>query len=652
MGGISASSGIIGAFAGVFIGVLLAWLFTRSRVAAQIDAAVSKAELSRNGELSELRERVRAADESRRADLAQLEAIQRQANNLREELDTARDGMAKLEERSSRVPTLEAEKSALERKLESLNEDLSAANQHKVALQTQAERIPGLEKQVADLGQEREQLKRDLAELGKTHSARVASHEAEQAAHALAVEEVRTAKAAQAAAESEVTRLKDGLSELRELSQAQISRLDAELKAEREAHGLVRTTLAEVELARATATADVSRLENELTELRTRFVEESKAAAAQQQMLLQAKDTLSDQFKTLANDILEEKSKRFTEQNQLSLGQLLDPLKTQLHEFKGKVEEVYIQEGKERTALSEQVRMLAGLNQTLSQEAKNLTLALKGNAKTQGSWGELVLERVLEVSGLRKGAEYLVQESVHREDGSRAQADVVINLPEERSLVVDAKVSLVAYEAYASAESEDAREAEVKRHLASVRAHIQGLSSKKYQELYGIKSLDFVLMFVPVEPAFMLAVTHDNGLFMDAWNKNVLLVSPSTLLFVVRTVAHLWRQEAQSRNAQEIAKRGGELYNKLFGFVTDLELVGKRLNSAREAYDDAYKKFATGSGNAIRQAEMLCELGVKPTKRLPSALVEKASGDDNLVGLAELSAIAATNSLNGAGSSV
>jgi DNA recombination protein RmuC len=185
-----------------------------------------------------------------------------------------------------------------------------------------------------------------------------------------------------------------------------------------------------------------------------------------------------------------------------------------------------------------------------------------------------------------------------------------------------------------------------------VRGHIQGLSSKKYQDLYGVKSLDFVLMFIPVEPAFMLAVTNDNGLFMEAWNKNVLLVSPSTLLFVVRTVAHLWRQEAQSRNAQEIAKRGAELYNKLHGFVTDLDLVGKRLNSTREAYDDAYKKFTTGSGNAIRQAEMLCELGVKPTKRLPSALVEKAMGDDNIAGLTELSAIAATNSLSGSGSSV
>jgi DNA recombination protein RmuC len=642
---LSASSGIIGTLIGLFIGVLLAWLLSRNRVAAQLDAAVSKAELALKGELSELRERVRAADEVHREEQTRLDEIQRQANIWRNELDSARDTMSKLEERSSRVPALETEKTVLERKFENANADLGIISQHKAVLETQALCIPGLEKQVRDLNQLMERLQRELAELGKTHSARVASHEAEQAAHILAGEEARAAKAAQALAESNINRLREELSELREGSQAQISRLNAELKAEQEAHGLVRTTLAELERICATVTTEGALLKNELTELRTRFEEENKAAAAQQQLLLHAKETLSDQFKSLANDILEEKTKRFTEQNQLSLGHLLDPLKIQLLEFKGKVEEVYIQEGKDRSALSEQVRMLAGLNQTLSQEAKNLTSALKGNTKTQGNWGELVLERVLEASGLRKGDEYVVQESAQREDGSRAQADVVINLPEERSLVVDAKVSLLAYEAHANCQSDEARDAELKRHLNSVRVHIQGLSSKKYQDLYGIKSLDFVLMFIPVEPAFMLAVTHDNGLFMDAWNKNVLLVSPSTLLFVVRTVAHLWRQEAQSRNAQEIAKRGGELYNKLYGFVADLDLVGKRLNSAKDAYDDAYKKFATGSGNAIRQAEMLCDLGVKPAKRLAAALIEKAMENDNIVGPAELSAFAASNTL-------
>ena len=342
-------------------------------------------------------------------------------------------------------------------------------------------------------------------------------------------------------------------------------------------------------------------------------------------LLQSAREELSHQFKNLANDILEEKSKRFSEQNQQSLGQLLDPLKTKLQEFQGKVEQVYVQEGKDRSALAEQVRQLMELNRTVSQEANNLTKALKGSNKAQGNWGELVLERVLEGSGLRKGEEYDIQESHTLEDGRRLQPDVVVHLPDDRHLVIDAKATLIAYEDYANAEDEKHRDVALKRHLDAVRSHIKGLSDKNYQDLYGLKSLDFVLMFIPIEPAFMLAVTHDRELFMDAWNKNVLLVSPSTLLFVVRTVANLWRQEAQTRNAQDIAKRGAELYDKLAGFVEDMESLGTRLNQAQKDYDGAINKLSTGRGNLIRQAEMLKKLGVKPTKSLPTPMVEIAN---------------------------
>lgn len=342
-------------------------------------------------------------------------------------------------------------------------------------------------------------------------------------------------------------------------------------------------------------------------------------------LLQSAREELTHQFKNLANDILEEKSKRFSEQNQQSLGQLLDPLKTKLQEFQGKVEQVYVQEGKDRSALAEQVRQLMELNKTVSQEANNLTKALKGSNKTQGNWGELVLERVLESSGLRKGEEFDVQESHTLEDGRRLQPDVVVHLPDDRHLVIDAKATLVAYEDYANAEDDKHRDVALKRHLDAVRSHIKGLSDKNYQDLYGLKSLDFVLMFIPIEPAFMLAVTHDRELFMDAWNKNVLLVSPSTLLFVVRTVANLWRQEAQTRNAQDIAKRGAELYDKLAGFVEDMESLGTRLNQAQKDYDGAINKLSTGRGNLIRQAEMLKKLGVKPSKSLPAPMVEIAN---------------------------
>lgn len=376
----------------------------------------------------------------------------------------------------------------------------------------------------------------------------------------------------------------------------------------------------EIAAAKAASAAEIARLETELAAERRQSVEKL-------QMLQAAREDLSNQFKNLANEILEEKSKKFSEQNKSSLGELLEPLKTRLSQFQGKVEEVYVQEGKDRTALAEQVKQLMELNRLLSDDAKNLTSALKGSVKTQGNWGELILERVLEASGLRKGQEYVVQQSHTQEDNSRLQPDVVIYLPERRHLVVDSKVSLVAYDAFAAAETDADREAAVKQHLESVRKHMKGLSDKNYQALYGIESLDFVLMFVPIEPAFMAAVTHDRGLFMEAWQKNVLLVSPSTLLFVVRTVAHLWRQEAQSRNAQDIANRGAELYDKFVGFVKDFESIGDRIRQAQQDYDAAHVKLRSGRGNVIRQAEMLKELGVKPTKNLPDSLVGLASPD-------------------------
>ena len=345
-------------------------------------------------------------------------------------------------------------------------------------------------------------------------------------------------------------------------------------------------------------------------------------------LLQSAREELTHQFKNLANDILEEKSKRFSEQNQQSLCQLLDPLKTKLQEFQGKVEQVYVQEGKDRSALAEQVRQLMELNKTVSQEANNLTKALKGSNKTQGNWGELVLERVLESSGLRKGEEFDVQESHTLEDGRRLQPDVVVHLPDDRHLVIDAKATLVAYEDYANAEDEKHRDAALKRHLDAVRSHIKGLSDKNYQDLYGLKSLDFVLMFVPIEPAFLLALKTAPNLYQEALAKNIVLVCPSTLMATLRTVAHLWRQDSQNRNALEIAKQCGTLYDKFVGFVDDLEKLGQRLDQAQTSYHDAFNKLKTGKGNLIRSAEKVRELGVKPSKNLSAPLIESSSDSE------------------------
>ena len=414
------------------------------------------------------------------------------------------------------------------------------------------------------------------------------------------------------------------ISDLRE----QAGKINAELTAERDTVASLRADIGTLTGRYEAKVQEASSFALDLADVRHKLATEIEASQEKLALLVDAKQTLSDQFKNLANEILEDKSKRFTEQNQTNLGALLDPLKLRITEFQSKIEDTYVKEGKERTALGEQVRQLMELNNQLSEDAKNLTRALRGSSKTQGNWGELVLERVLEASGLRKGEEYVVQTSHTREDGTRALPDVVIHLPESRSLVVDAKVSLVAYEEFAISEAELDRVAASKRHIESVKNHIRGLSEKNYHTLYGLKSLDFVLLFVPIEPAFMLAVTSDRDLFMDAWKRNVLLVSPSTLLFVVRTVAHLWRQEAQTRNAQEIAKRGAELYDKFVGFVEDMTALGNRLRQAQTEYEGAYGKLAGGRGHLIGQAEKLRALGVKPSKSLPPAMQENALDDD------------------------
>jgi DNA recombination protein RmuC len=421
------------------------------------------------------------------------------------------------------------------------------------------------------------------------------------------------------------------LADSRETAGREVAQLAAELQAARTNLESSAALRQEERKRREEVESERTRLAEDLRGLEERYEAEQRAAAEKLQFLTDAKVALSDQFESLATAILEDKSKRFAEQNQASLGLLLDPLRTKIAEFQKRVEEAYVQEGKDRTTLSEQVRQLLELNQMLSEDAKNLTSALKGSSKTQGTWGDLVLERILEASGLRPGDEYVAQEGIIAADGERHHPDIVINLPEARHLVVDSKVSLVAYERFASAATDSERQFALRQHLDSIRAHLKALSDKKYQTTYALHSLDFVLMFVPIESAFLLAVTNDRDLYMDAWQHNVLLVSPSTLLFVVRTVAHLWRQEAQSRNAREIAGRGGELYDKLAGFVEDLRTVGERLKSAQSAYAFAEQKLYRGKGNAIYQAQTLRDLGVKPRKQIPPALAGLPADSEDAV---------------------
>ena len=363
------------------------------------------------------------------------------------------------------------------------------------------------------------------------------------------------------------------------------------------------------------------------TELEAERRQSADKLSTLQQSAQEAKAVLSDQFKNLANEILEEKSRRFAEQNQQNLDTLLKPLQEKLTDFRKQVDETYQSEARERFALKQEVEKLVGLNLRMTDETRALTNALKGESKTQGDWGELVLETILENSGLRKGEEYLVQDTQTISDGSRLQPDVVIRLPESKHLVIDSKVSITAYTRYMQSDDEEVKVGELNSHVQSIKQHIQGLSAKNYQDLYGVGSIDFVLMFIPIEPAFLAAMRHAPEIYQDALKKNIVIVCPSTLLATVRTVAHLWRQEQQNRNAQEIARQCAALYDKFVGFVEDLDKVGQRLEQAQSSYTDAVGKLKTGRGNLIRTAENVKKLGVKPNKSLPSKLTDVADDE-------------------------
>jgi DNA recombination protein RmuC len=386
--------------------------------------------------------------------------------------------------------------------------------------------------------------------------------------------------------------------------------------------------MATVEQERDQIRGNKDALQVKAAELTTELHAEREQASEKIALLSKAKDDLTATFKNLATDIFEDKSKRFTEQNKESLEGLLNPLRERLKDFQKKVEETYDKESKERLTLKGEIQKLAELNVRISADAVNLTKALTGDVKTQGSWGELVLEKVLESSGLRKDEEYIVQGSFSSAEGARLQPDVVVNLPENRQIVIDSKVSLTAYERHSNVENDGDRELALRQHLVSVRAHVRELSEKNYQNLYGINSLDFVLMFIPVESAYMVAVQADRDLFLEALRQNVFIVSPGNLIAILRTVAYIWRQENQNRNAQEIARQCAMLYDKLVGFVEDLEEIGRKLGAALTSFEAAKGKLATGRGNLIRQAERVKALGVKPTKSLPQILVDRALEDD------------------------
>jgi DNA recombination protein RmuC len=376
---------------------------------------------------------------------------------------------------------------------------------------------------------------------------------------------------------------------------------------------------------------EILRINNELSSSKSDLKNNEEKLIEQKAELTNLREQFTKEFENLANRIFEEKSKKFTDQNKTNLDELLKPLGEKIKDFEKKVNDVYVSEGKERASLKEQLTMLHQLNQQMSTEAQNLTKALKGesNNKFQGNWGEIILENILEKSGLVKDREYLVQMSLTTEDGKRFQPDIVVNLPDGKHLVIDSKVSLNAYERFSSAESDDDRQTALKEHLISVKKHIKDLSDKNYQTLYQLKTLDFVLLFIPIEPAFALSVQGDAQLFNDAFDKNIVIVSPSTMLATLRTVASIWRQENQNKNAIEIARQGGALYDKFSGFVEDLIALGNKMRDSQKTYEAAMNKLSTGSGNLVKRTEELKKLGAKATKNLPQSLLDRA--DEKLI---------------------
>ena len=379
------------------------------------------------------------------------------------------------------------------------------------------------------------------------------------------------------------------------------------------------------------AAEQISRLETELRNERENLAEKLS-------LLDQARNSMAHHFEALAGEILEKKTKSFSEGSQKELGTLLTPLKEQLENFRKKVEEAQSDSKTGVTKLETLVGQLNNMNQQLSEEARNLATALRGSSKTQGDWGEFILRDLLEKAGLREGDQYSFQESFNALEGDEGKknlrTDVIVNLPGGRRLIIDSKLSLNAWQDATEAATDEARQAAMKRHMLSVRNHIDELARRRYHKLPNLESPDFVVMFVPLEPAFLGALREDESLWRYGWEREVLLVGPTTLLFVIRIVDNLWQQEQQAKSVRAVMERGSELYDKFVGFVSDLEAVGKSLRAADAGYSNAMKKLSTGRGNLVRQVEMLRELGVRSQKQIPKALLDEASTEEPLLELA------------------
>jgi DNA recombination protein RmuC len=407
------------------------------------------------------------------------------------------------------------------------------------------------------------------------------------------------------------------------LSNRKLNAAKSEALLNRERAETLQTELSRLRQEFEKLQGDYARQSTEMVRKETEYEGLQQRLSEQKEELQKIQERFSLEFSNLANRIFDDKAQKFKLQSEESISKVLDPLRQSLGDFSSKVERANKDALEGNSALREQLKNLKELNQKMVTEAENLTKALKGDTKAQGNWGEMILETVLEKSGLVKGREYEVQESFRAEDGGLLRPDVTIKLPEDKRIIVDSKVSLVAYERFSSEDDDEKRKAYLRQHIQSIRAHVKGLNEKNYAFGSAGQGLDFVLLFIPIEPAFSLAVQYDAELFTDSFSKNIVIVSPSTLLATLRTIASIWRQEYQNQNAQEIAKAGGDLYDQLVSFTEDLQKVGLRITAAGESLNSAMNRLSTGRGNLLRRAENMKKLGIKASKSLPPSLIEE-----------------------------
>ena len=445
--------------------------------------------------------------------------------------------------------------------------------------------------------------------------------EHQQAEHQRAALEEQKSATAGATAQAEEWRARAGALENR------VAALESELASKQQRIDALENERAALQQANHDQSAELQQLRVTLREQEVTLEKERRSAAEKLDLLERNRDALKQEFENLANKIFDQKNERFTQQTRTSLDTLLNPFRDQLQDFRKRVEDVYTTETRDRQALRSEIKALQDLNRQITEEAANLTKALKGDKKVQGNWGELILERVLEKSGLRKGVEYETQGSYRDGENQLLRPDVVVHLPDSRNLIIDSKVSLLAYQQWVTEEDESKRAEALKQHVEAVRNHIRSLSEKDYSQLNGLHSPDFVLLFMPIEPAFVAAFQQDENLFAEAFERKIIVVTPTTLLATLRTIENIWRYERQSQNARRIAERAGAVYDKLRVFVEAMERLGSQLHTAQGTYDAAMNTLTRGRGNLISQANRFVELGVRVKKELPKSIVDQAEVD-------------------------